>query len=894
MDEAAALSQVPGVKAVFLALKPHTNGGLKSGASVEGGYDALIGPSTNFAMLGTKFLQGVAQHRVDKINQFYNASAPVNYNGNGITVGVLSTSFASDAGAAATNVANFDLPGAPGNPQNTQPVVVLQDPIPQSDEGRGMCEIVYKMAPKAKLGFATAFTGEVEFANNIRALSGQFPLVPHTQPGFAATVICDDVGYGGEPVFADGGITANAVDDVAAVGVSYFSSAGNSFGVTVYNSDLRMVPYTGGTTSADCPALVGTNINLAGVPTAFYQGGFHNFNPTPGQQDVACLWNLGNSTPAAEMQWDDPYDNSDPSVNQPPFYTNSGNVGATPVDFTGISFPNASPQQYVIFVTHQASSPNMDAVVTVTRESDNLQIYRQDTGTDETCIFYPPTAGTYKISVARFDASSGGNFDIKIHTANGSPIMTTDLNLLVFRADTGAYVGTSSLTSNNLSNNRPVELGTVARPGPAGTQVQFVIARSSVPTAPRSATRVRCGTDANSNPNNAPAEYFDYNSAVTAGHAIAAGCNGSAAYDVLRPNVPQNFTSGGPALIYFDRNQNLKPGGPEVRLQPRIAAANGSNSTWTGTTFYGTSAASPHASGVAALVLQAHGGPTSVTPAQMTSILQSTAFPHDLDPYQAVGTARATNGGKVTVTIRSDNTSIATQNRGRQDANSHTIAYTGPSSISTFKFNPNGLISQGGAVTSGQNGVDGSNNYFSTITPGMYFAIATAAGSEAFALGSGTVGLTLADIVGAGPVLSNPAPAPANPSNGQTLTLTFTPGSFTGGDLLRFKIGRGIIRGSSTAAGGASAVNYNADLFGGGVVIPENITISDGMRFSGTLAGFFGGVWRGGGDNYEKLPWIRSVTSPLLRTLITARPRWSINCCGNRAPFAPIKRLKSA
>ena len=39
-------------------------------------------------------------------------------------------------------------------------------------------------------------------------------------------------------------------------------------------------------------ALDGTNINLAGVPTNLYQGGFHNFNPNPGQQDVAQTVNV--------------------------------------------------------------------------------------------------------------------------------------------------------------------------------------------------------------------------------------------------------------------------------------------------------------------------------------------------------------------------------------------------------------------------------------------------------------------------------------------------------------------------------------------------------------------------------------------------------------------------
>ncbi len=245
-----------------------------------------------------------------------------------------------------------------------------------------MTEIVYKMAPKAKIGFATAFLGEVSFANNIRALSGLFPGVPNTLPTFKADVIVDDVSYPGEPVFADGGVVMNGVDDVTAVGVSYFSSAANLYGVSVYNADLRIVPNGTGNTAATNTALVGTNIDLSGVPTNLYQGGFHNFNPNG--QDVACLWNVSASS-SCEMQWDDPYDPSEPVLNQPPIYTNTGVGGATPVVFNDLPTLNAGTR-YVVQET--ATSGDFDGIVTIT-DSMGTVIVDQDAGIDEVVDLLP-------------------------------------------------------------------------------------------------------------------------------------------------------------------------------------------------------------------------------------------------------------------------------------------------------------------------------------------------------------------------------------------------------------------------------------------------------------------------------------------------------------------------
>ena len=290
LDDVPALGNMREVRSVQLGLKPELN---RSAPLTDGS----IHPGTTLPLLGTVFDQGVYQHRVDQINKFYNPSATNDLEGTGMSIGFISDSF----GISATDVANFDLPGAPGNPVNTQPVVVLQD-IPGTDEGRGMGQILYKMAPKARLGFATANGGEVGFANNIRALAALpgFTYPPPIQQGFAADVICDDVGYSDEPFFEDG-LIGQAVDEVHAAGVSYFSSAGNDIGTYDYDSDFRFVANGPG-------ALTGTNINLTGVPTNLYQGGFHNFNPIPGQQDVAQTVNvLTSGEPATNFQWDDPY-----------------------------------------------------------------------------------------------------------------------------------------------------------------------------------------------------------------------------------------------------------------------------------------------------------------------------------------------------------------------------------------------------------------------------------------------------------------------------------------------------------------------------------------------------------------------------------------------------------
>ena len=63
-------------------------------------------------------------------------------------------------------------------------VEVLPGQAGDGDEGTAMLEIVHDLAPGAQLGFATAFTSDASFADNIRALRAA-----------GCDVIVDDVLY---------------------------------------------------------------------------------------------------------------------------------------------------------------------------------------------------------------------------------------------------------------------------------------------------------------------------------------------------------------------------------------------------------------------------------------------------------------------------------------------------------------------------------------------------------------------------------------------------------------------------------------------------------------------------------------------------------------------------
>jgi hypothetical protein len=147
--------------------------------------------------------EGDVAHRADDARILFGVD------GTGVQVGAISDSVEELANLQASG----DLP--PG-------VTVLPGQAGTgTSEGTALMEIIHDMAPGADLFFATGTSGFLqEMADNITDLAAA-----------GCDVIVDDVLYFSEPVFQDG-VIAQAVDAVAANGVQYFSSAGNSGNLT--------------------------------------------------------------------------------------------------------------------------------------------------------------------------------------------------------------------------------------------------------------------------------------------------------------------------------------------------------------------------------------------------------------------------------------------------------------------------------------------------------------------------------------------------------------------------------------------------------------------------------------------------------------------------------------
>jgi hypothetical protein len=256
IDELASLSEVSVANAVL------------SSYMLESNLAALTSSTTtSTTSSSTTVSEGVAAMNADI------ATATYGVDGTGVTVGILSDSFDVSGSGYATDVAAGELPSD---------VTVLQDSPDGEDEGRAMAQIVYDVAPGADIMFATAYLGQASFAANIEALAAA-----------GCDVICDDVYYYAEPFFQNG-VIAQAVNEVVADGVAYFSSAGNTADQSYESA------FTAGTTYAS-----GAFKSYGSSSVYFYGGTALDFDTGSGVSNYQTFTLDSGDYILLELQWDE-------------------------------------------------------------------------------------------------------------------------------------------------------------------------------------------------------------------------------------------------------------------------------------------------------------------------------------------------------------------------------------------------------------------------------------------------------------------------------------------------------------------------------------------------------------------------------------------------------------
>ncbi len=310
------------------------------------------------------------------------ARAGFGVDGSGVTVGILSDSYDRDLFAVthvADDVLSGDLPG-PGSPcGSTVPVNVLDDSESQGDdEGRAMAQIVHDLAPGASLSFATAFTGELGFAANIRALAAA-----------GAKVVVDDVGYFQEPFFQDGPV-AVAVNDVVGAGVSYFSAAGNDNLIDAEGRDMSSWEAPAFRDSGACPAAI---VELSEeleeaeekegdlTPDGLHPSHCMDFDPgEAGVDDTFGITVEAADELLLDLQWAEPWDGVETDldafllddkgklveVEGTPILSADDNVAGTQRPFEFVGWENEGPEQEVQLVINRYSgaAPRLKSILT--------------------------------------------------------------------------------------------------------------------------------------------------------------------------------------------------------------------------------------------------------------------------------------------------------------------------------------------------------------------------------------------------------------------------------------------------------------------------------------------------------------------------------------------------
>ncbi len=521
-----------------------------------------------------------------------------NVDGSGIKIGVISDSY-NCLSSADADISSGDLP------KDVKVLKELSDCTQGTDEGRAMLQLIHDIAPGAKLLFYTGTESPVDMAAGILALQKE-----------GAKVIVDDIGWLTQPFFQDGPI-AQAVDDVKAKGVVYFSSAGNN-GRLSYESKFE-----GGKNpmSTDNAHDFGT---AAGQNSDFYQ---HITIPIGTQARFV-------------LQWSDPSEIADVnSVGNPRSKTDldiflldknkktilassrDNNIGHDPVEFMGFQPTTKTGTDFWLYISHRAGVAPKYLKYMIFAPTGIDGKPNSNPEDDPKIMAWDPESKSLVLEDG--SKASGGKSFVVIKKINKLAEVTKVIVDVITLEPTISYQGETIKIAN-------------------GENLVYYVKKGFIPFLNSDGKLVLYPDGTNTTFTNI--DTYHTQSSTVFGHSNAAGAISVGAIDYQQTpwfNTYQEdsriegFSSAGGIPIFFDKNG--KSLATIYRPKPEIVAPDNVDTTFFPAgvltitdkdgsnypNFKGTSAAAPNAAAIATLLLQVNG---RLTPDQIKTAMMKSAL----------------------------------------------------------------------------------------------------------------------------------------------------------------------------------------------------------------------------------------------------------------------------